>query len=444
MVTRMNGKDRLNRYADPGGTAMAKINVLVFPCGSENASEIHQALVHSVHVNLFGASSVDDHGRQLFARYAGGLPRIDAEQFDEVFSALLEHWNIQLIFATHDSVQEYLASKSGGWRATLVNGDAQTSTLCRHKSLTYSLFADLPWSPRVYADLKQIDRWPAVVKPDQGQGGQGVSIVADEQQARAVAQFVQSPVWVEYLPGEEISVDCFSDRKRRLICMGPRTRERVRAGIAMRCRVLEACPEIQHIASLINERLTLRGPWFFQLKKDHAGRWKLLEVCCRVAGAMVTQRARGINLPLMTVQDFMQRDVIALPVSGVTLIERRIMTVAQLPDDFDKVYIDFDETVIMDGKAIASTLFFLYRMHAKNKQLILVTRHAGDPLLALAKARIDPLLFSEIIHLQQGEKKSTVIHGRAIFVDNHFPERRDVALTCGIPVFDVDALEFFS
>ena len=87
------------------------VNVLVFPCGSENASEIHQALMHSIHVRLFGASSVDDHGRQLFDSYNGNLPRIDDERFDQAFAALLDDWQIDLVFATHDTVQAYLSER---------------------------------------------------------------------------------------------------------------------------------------------------------------------------------------------------------------------------------------------------------------------------------------------------------------------------------------------
>lgn len=422
---------------------MAAVNVLVFPCGSENASEIHQALMHSIHVNLFGASSVDDHGRFLFARYVGDLPRIDAPDFDAKFASLLAQWGIQLVFATHDSVQHYLSTRVAAWNVALVNGDSNASRTSRQKSLTYGLFSDQPWTPTVYRSVEHVQHWPVVVKPDMGQGGQGVSLVQTAAQADAASAQLEAPLLVEYLPGEEITVDCFTDRNRRIVWVGPRTRERVRAGIAMRCRPLTLSAEIETIAQLINQRLTLRGPWFFQLKKDHSGAWKLLEISCRVAGAMVTQRARGVNLPLMAVLDFMRRDVMALPLSGVNLVERRITTLAQLDDDFDTVYVDFDETVIKDGKAIPLTLYFLYRMLDKGKRLVLITRHVGDPLHALVEARIDPKLFDEIIHLDNGEKKSAFTHGRAIFVDNHFPERLDVATTCGIPVFDVDALEFF-
>lgn len=420
---------------------MARINVLVFPCGSENASEIHQALTHSIHVNLHGASSVDDHGRFLFERYAGDLPRISDPAFDTAFAELLKRWDIQLVFATHDTVQDYLAPRAVDLGIVVVNGDEQATRIARRKSLTYALFADQHWSPRMYSSLSEVDVWPAVVKPDLGQGGNGVTVADNADEAALALAQVEEPLLVEYLPGEEVTVDCFTDRKRNLVLAAPRTRERVRAGISMRCRTLDARQDVLDIANVINDRLTLRGPWFFQLKKDRSGDWKLLEVSCRIAGAMVTQRARGINLPLMAVHDFMGRDVRPLPIAEVSLIERRIQTFAQLDHEFDTVYVDFDETVIMDGKAIPSTLYFLYRMLTQGKRLILVTRHAGDVLEALHKACIAPTLFSEIVHLKEGQKKSAFISGKAIFVDNHFPERLDVALSCGIPVFDVDALE---
>jgi hypothetical protein len=423
---------------------MARINVLVFPCGSENASEIHQALTHSIHVNLHGASSVDDHGRFLFERYAGDLPRIGDPAFDAAFGERLKRWNIQLVFATHDTVQEYLAPKAAALGVVLVNGNEQAARIARRKSLTYALFADQEWSPRVYSCVDEVDTWPAVIKPDLGQGGNGVTRVKNVEEATAALLRVEEPLLVEYLPGEEVTVDCFTDRHRNLVLAAARTRERVRAGISMRCRNLDTAPDILEIAAQINARLILRGPWFFQLKKDRVGRWKLLEVSGRVAGAMVTQRARGINLPLMAVHDFMGRDVSPLPVNEVSLVERRILTLAQLDYEFDTVYVDFDETVIMDGKAIPSTLYFLYRMLARDKRLVLVTRHAGDVSLALDQARIAPALFSEIIHLKEGQKKSDFIRGKAIFVDNHFPERLDVAQVCGIPVFDVDALELIN
>ena len=44
-------------------------NVLVFPCGSEIGLEIHNALKYSKDFNLFGGSSVDDHGKYVYKNY---------------------------------------------------------------------------------------------------------------------------------------------------------------------------------------------------------------------------------------------------------------------------------------------------------------------------------------------------------------------------------------
>ncbi|MBP0494091.1 ATP-grasp domain-containing protein [Roseomonas sp. SG15] len=419
-----------------------RVRALVFPCGSENGGEIHDALRHSLHVEVMGASSTEDHGRFRFARYFGELPRIGEAGFDDAFAGLLRGQGVEMVFATHDTVAEYLASRMQAMGAHLVNGDPETAAVARRKSRTYRLFADRDWAPRVFDGPEAVAEWPAVVKPDRGQGGQGVAVVRDSWEARLALAALEEPVLMEHLPGAEVTVDCFTDRHRRLVWAGPRTRERVRAGIAMRSAVLEADEVITGIAEAINARLVMRGPWFFQLRQDREARWKLLEVACRVAGSMVAQRARGVNLPLMAVHDFMGRDLVPLPSAHVRLVDRRIATRARLDWAFDEVFVDLDDTLVLDGRAVPGVVAFLYQCAGEGKRLHLVTRHAGDPEEALRRARIAPGLFDRIHHLRAEEPKAGVIGGRAIFVDNHFPERAAVAAARGIPVLDVDAVEF--
>lgn len=420
-----------------------KVHVLIFPCGSENAAEIHDALKYSVHVELFGASSVEDHGRYTFEHYIGGVPNIRSTGFDDFFSALVAELKIDVVFATHDTVIDYLAPRAQAMGVFLVNGAPETTAIARKKSATYRLFADCTWVPRVFASIEEIEDWPVVVKPDCGQGGQCVTVAQELTEARAAVAKVAEPVLVEYLPGDEITVDCFTDKSRTLIWVGPRTRERVKAGISMRSRVLEQGAEFEVIASTINERLTLRGPWFFQLKRDKNGKWKLLEISCRVAGAMVTQRARGVNLPLMAIQDYLGRQLVALPNQRVSLIERKIATRAELDIEYDTIFVDLDDTLIINGFATPLVLAFLYQSVRAGKKIKLITRHALDVAETLQSARISIALFDEIIHLRDGTSKADYVTERAVFIDNHFPERYDVATRKHIPVLDVDALEFF-
>lgn len=423
---------------------MKKLNVLVFPCGSENAGEIYQALRYSVHVDkLIGASGVSDHGEFRFEHYEGDLPNISEEHFQDRFEQLIERNGVDVVFATHDTVAQKLAElkKNGDWY--LVNGHAETARILRHKSATYDLFADCAWAPERYDSVEEITRWPVIVKPDCGQGGNGIERVSHPESISAALARISDPLIVEYLPGEEITVDCFTDRHRKLVWAGPRTRERVRAGISMRSRRVPADAEIDEIVAVINQRLVLRGPWFVQLKRDTSGRWKLLEVSCRVAGAMVFQRARGVNLPLMALHDFMGRDVSALPNSAITLIDRSIISRTRSDVAFEQVYVDLDDTLIIDGEAVPAVIAFLYQCRRKGIPVRLITRHVASPQATLEKAAISVSLFDEIIHLTRGEKKSAFIVPDSLFIDNYFPERLDVSQVARTVVIDTDAVEFF-
>jgi len=422
----------------PGPTR--PVCVLVFPAGTEVGLEIGRALERSLHVQLHGAGSRDDHGTLAFARYAG-IPSLDAPDFDARFKALLAEWRIDLVFATHDDVQAYLAPRIAGWGAVLVNGDAEACCIARSKRATLDAFDHTGWTPRRYDELAAVTRWPVAVKPDAGQGGQGFMRADDAAMLEQAMAALAQPLVTEYLPGEEISVDCFSDRRRRLLHVGPRSRERVVGGIAMRSRPLPADLTVAAIAAAINTRLVLRGPWFLQLRRDAQGRWKLLEFSCRLSTGSTVARAAGVNLPLLAVQDFLERDLGVLAEPRLRVLERRLEHHAVLDYAFDTCYFDLDDTLVCNGLANPAAMRLAYRLLEMGKRLVLLTRHPGDITRTLAAARIAPGLFDEIVHLREGEPKSSAIRAPALFVDNHFPERLEVSRCHGIPVFDVDALD---
>jgi len=419
-----------------------KINVLIFPCGSENALEIYSALRYSIHVNIIGASSVDDFGKLRFNNYIGDVPNIKDKDFDNKFLSIIKENYIDIVFATHDTVLEYLADKE--LDAFLVNGDRYTTKVARSKKLTYDLFKDKKWVPNVYLEYDKIQTWPVLCKPDLGQGAQGVFKCNNINELKEYTSKIDLPVVVEFLPGDELTIDCFTDWKKRLKWSQPRTRERVKAGISMKSSFINLDDELKEIIIDINSSLNMRGPWFLQVKKDLTGKWKLLEISCRIAGTMVAQRAKGINLPLMAIQDYMERELKVLPYDFVDRVERSLATKPNINLSFSKVYIDFDDTIIIDNKVVPIVMSFIYKMRNERKELILITRHEFDLYKTLEKYALDKSIFDKIIHIKNNSPKSDYITSiDSIFIDNHFLERLEVFQKHKIPVFDVDYLEFF-
>lgn len=167
-----------------------------------------------------------------------------------------------------------------------------------------------------------------------------------------------------------------------------------------------------------------------------------MEVSTRCSGTMSLTRARGLNLPLLSVYVAMGRDIEVVPNDYKVSMDRAFIARYRLGFDFSTVYFDFDDTLIVRGKVYLPAIWFLYQCRNKGKKVILLTRHPEEIMSSLNRYAIASDLFSSIMHIGWNEKKSDRITERdAIFVDNAYQERSDVRRQCGIPVFDVDMLE---
>lgn len=416
-----------------------KINVLVFPAGEVNAIELHTALSTCVNVQVFGASSVERHGSYVFKNYFKDLPRINEDHFLEVFNKLLKDNNIDVIFPTHDAVSDYFANNLDKVHAKIVVSDAKTAALCRDKKLFYDQFKNESWIPQFFERLEDVTL-PAFLKPGVGGGSVGAKKVSDKNEIKNIdlSEYVIS----EYLPGEEYTVDCLTDKDGRLRVVSPRTRDRTLAGISVAGQTKKVEAEVKKIAETLNAQLSFKGLWFFQIKRSANDELKVMEVSTRCAGGMALTRVLGANLPLLSVYVAMGMDI--EPILNTTQIEmdRTLISRYHFDYEYDTVYIDFDDTIIVNGAVNSYAIMFLYQCHAAGKKVYVLTRHAEDIYQTLEKYAISPKLFTDIISLSDKEHKPEHIKpSKAIFIDNAFAERKLVHDIHKIPVFDVDAFE---
>ncbi|MGC9053598.1 MAG: ATP-grasp domain-containing protein, partial [Candidatus Hydrogenedens sp.] len=86
------------------------VRVMIFPGGTEIGLEIFRSLSYSQHIELFGATSLEnDPGGMLFKHYYTGLPFVNERSFLKRFCSLLEKLKIDFIFPAHDTAGLYLA-----------------------------------------------------------------------------------------------------------------------------------------------------------------------------------------------------------------------------------------------------------------------------------------------------------------------------------------------
>lgn len=421
------------------------MNVLVFPCGSEIGLEIHAALRACKDVRLHGASSVEDHGEFAYARYRRiGADSSDAAALLAALNALIAEWAIDIVLPAHDSVICLLAEAGAALHTVAAVPDAGTARVCRDKRLTYRRLSHLGFVP---AHVE----WPAAAypifaKPAIGQGSVGAQRVDSAQRHRALLDSGIEHVFSEYLPGEEYTIDCISDANGVLLHAAPRTRSRIRNGIAVRTAPAPADAALQAMAEAIAAELKLRGAWFFQARRDAQGTPKLLEVAPRIAGSMALSRQRGINYPLLGIYAHLGLPFRVLAQQFPVEMDRALHSRFRHGLSYRRVFLDLDDTLLLGTRVNPLLMALLYQWHGAGKSIVLLTRHARCPRATLAAHCIHEGLFERIVHLTDGSPKSEAIDGQdlrdgAIFIDDAFRERRDVHERHGLPVFDLDALE---
>ena len=404
--------------------------------------ELREALAWCKEVVLFSAGSgISNHAPFAFSRHFF-VPPVTEPGWLHALKRVISDHGITHIFPAHDDTLLALAESASELSAKLVTSPLETCRITRSKSATLRLLKDEIPTPRLYGHIDEIDQYPVFTKPDRGQGAQGAARAATRE---ALAQLLSDDprrIILEDLPGEEFTIDCFSDRTRGLLYASGRSRARIKTGIAMASQI-ENLPEFTDYARRIELLLPLHGAWFFQTKRDRSGTLRLLEVAPRIAGTSALSRARGVNLPLLSLYEAERIPVTITTADYDVNVDRALRNRYRHSLDYNTIYVDFDDTLVVHGRIHYDLIKLLYQALHRGAKLVLLTRHAGDLSSTLRRFRLENL-FDSIIHLKVGEMKADFVKERAaIFIDDSHAERQLVHQRTRIPVFSpamVDAL----
>ena len=424
---------------------LPKHKVLIFPAGSEIGLEIYHSLKYSHHVEVFGASGKADHAAFLYdpTHYVEDeLLYVSAADFIQRLNGYLRRLSIEFVYPTHDTIANFLAEHQSQVEAKVITSCAETNRVARFKAATYKKFEAFEFCPELYRAPYVNLPFPVFLKPDDGQGGKCTYRVDSAAELSFYLGKFPDLLVTEYLPGEELSVDCFTDFQGALLFIGPRTRERVQMGISFRSTAVEVSDEIRKIAQALNATVSLNGAWFFQLKRNAKGRWKLLEFAPRQSSTMGLYRHCGVNFALLSLFNALKVPVQILRNDYALQLDRCLQNRFKADLTYKRIYVDLDETLIVGRHVYGRVMDFLYQCRNKGVEIVLITKHQDDLANTLRDCAISEHLFSQIVHLSDKQDKADFIDpDGAIFIDNYWHDRRAVRVRHGIPVFDVDAVE---
>jgi hypothetical protein len=422
-------------------------NVLVLPGGTEIGVEIHRALRHCKEVRLFSAANdAPNHAAFVFEHHRV-IPGVSEPGWLAALNALIVEWGIDYVFPANAPLIDALDAVRDRLACPALLAPSETIARTRDKAATYRQLQGLLPVPVCYADPDAVASWPVFVKPRRGYGAQRAQRVESGPELRALLAREPDLLIQPYLSGEEYTVDCFTDREGRLRYCAGRARVRVRMGTSMRAEIVTGAlaETFRQYAETISRVFSMRGPWFFQLKADTpGGTLTLLEVEARIAGTMALSRALGVNFPLLTLLDFAGEsyEIRANEGAGVVL-DRCLANHYRHGLDFQRVYVDLDDTLLIHNRLNTELVRFLYDCVNAGREIVLISKCLAEDKPALLRRWRLSELFDRTLWLAESQAKADFIDpsGGAIFIDDSFSERMAVAQRHGIATFHPSMVE---
>lgn len=416
-----------------------KKNILVFPCGSEVALEIYNSVKYSRHFHLIGASSISDHGEFIFEDYIGNLPFVGDEKLISSLFEIVKKRKIVAIFPAMDSAIAYLKEYENQLGCPVISSPLDTVRICLSKQRTYKKLSGIIKLPTIYSPDNTIKQFPVFGKPDTGYGAKGTAIIENMTALKMYQKKHSDSLILEFLPGKEYTVDCFSDKDGRLLYAESRERQRIKAGISVRTSSVNKQNEFYEIANKINNAMDFKGAWFYQVKRDQNNKLTLLEVASRLGGSSSLCRVKGINFALLSIFVALDQDVVLSTNTYDIIYDRSLSSSYKINLSYKRVYIDYDDCLILDKKKVNTELIsYIFECRNNGIEVVLLTKHSGNLEKNMEKFGLNSI-FNKIIKIDKNQSKSDYIEGNnAIFIDDSFQERHEVKMKHNIETFSPD------
>ena len=391
-----------------------KKRVLVLNCGTLASTDINMALRYNDEFEIWGASTNKNHGIYVYKNYIDDIPNISNPDFIKILNKKIEEYNFKFILAPHEDLALFLQENKEKINACIVCSNYETSLICRYKSKTYEKMKNYDFIPKVYKK-EEVKTYPVFCKKDTDQGARHAYKIENKNELEMYTK--DDMIICEYLPGEEVTIDCFTDKNRKLLFCNPRAADRILAGIDVHARRIALTDEIKYIAESLNKEIEFRVYWLKKKKKAVDGKYKLLEISTRLPGSFSLSRCLDVNLPLMALKDFDGQDV-ELTFNNIEIeADKQFFGKYKLGIEYNSVFIDFETCFEIMDNIDAFFMMYLYQCLNKNIEIDLITQNKEKMEKYLIKNKIDRNIFKNIFEISR-EKIKDVVTEKSIFLSN--------------------------
>lgn len=263
---------------------MDNVNVLLTGCCSKGVTGIIKSLRQDPRIRIIGVDANIENVLPIFEN-AIQIPNGLQPSFQQEILHISELENIDFVLpqVTNELIPLSILNESFAIFDTnlVLTSHHESITLANNKELLFKAVKSFVPIPDNFS--RQI-----CAKPKVGNGGKGFRMLAEFDDVN------DDEVLMEYLPGEEYSVDVLVNNGTPLKVI-VRTRDKVVDGLSVISTVVEN-KELEGYCEAMVKKLNLHGIVGFQFKEDSYGQVKLLECNPRVQSGVELCTAAGYNM----------------------------------------------------------------------------------------------------------------------------------------------------
>ena len=235
------------------------------------------------------------------------LPSIESQEFESVFLGAIEEKNIVGIIMWNDkgfAAIDKMRLKIEKMGCKILMPKEKKYEICNNKILTDKfLRAHTLYTPKIYDNPDEIEKYPVIIKPKEGAGCVDVYKADNLEEAIIFYKKVPNSIIQEYIEGVHYTVDTYFDRDNGVLCSVPRRRMKVREAEVMIAKI-EMNEEVMNAAEELSKVFSQEGPMNIQIILSVTdGKPYIIDVHCRIGGGSELSIEGGVPLHEWMIDD---------------------------------------------------------------------------------------------------------------------------------------------